>query len=324
MGREEHHKNVLGRAHNINFGGLGNQPTSQGRDYTSRDAGIAYNRALKTSRLANRYISFYNQKVRPFGIYHGYRPPQHRYIWGSQTTTWNWPHFPPGHGTNPYFTRPGPIPTGNLPLTHPKEMEALGYWPSRTAGLHRSHHDIYKPVPGHPGYLEHQKGGFTYFYKQGQLGRPWAVIPNWKLPLFNELPGGREWSNIPYRIPTAFNVLEKILRKLLPPRQPREDPPDDNDSTIYTPKGCFHFDVRKKTWIPCWKAKAQGRFISYKGQKDSGLRTGYPYRYSRRRKRFNHSLYRRRNTRTQRSFKRNYYRRSTFKVYGQRMDRWYR
>lgn len=106
---------------------------------------------------------------------------------------------------------------------------------------------IEKPVPGTP-YYTWKKGGFQY-YRHRSTQRIDYIHPTWSLPFHTSFPGGKEWKEIPGRPPGWFNIVDKVGRMLLPPRQETERVIENS----YRP--CYHwrYNVQTKTLqkVPC-------------------------------------------------------------------------
>lgn len=117
---------------------------------------------------------------------------------------------------------------------------------------------VEKPVPG-TNYVTWKKGGFQY-YRNRSTYRIDFVIPRWNLPLHNEFPGGREWSEIPGRPPRWFNIVDKILRSF---RYTNQGTDEKNNGEI----PCYYYDVYQKKVLPCSEKvqrQAQIRYRRYK------------------------------------------------------------
>lgn len=110
---------------------------------------------------------------------------------------------------------------------------------------------VLEPVPKHPDFLQERVPGFTYYYRRGDPGRPFAVVPKWDLPLRLEIPGrgefprwgfpwwpakvgdyigrllptppGPQWPDIPWEAPCR-RPPKKIIRQMWNPYRKRFEP----------------------------------------------------------------------------------------------------
>lgn len=201
-----------------------------------------------------------------------WQPAQHQYIWGSKTVGRTVPQFRqpqvvdtsrgriqgapvgPQRTYDVWYNQPElPYQYRNKDWNTYQPIDIPWPWKDRAKTP-----EVWKPVQGKPDYVTHRRGGFDYYMRRN-TGKIEFVIPRWSLPLWQQIPGGRE---IPRGSgwPTWANIAEKILRQTMGPRQP-------TDRESQSSKPCYHYIWinGKKRKVPCSQTFSPVRRKSTKG-----------------------------------------------------------
>lgn len=195
-----------------------------------------------------------------------YQIPSRKMI-GSQVVgfppgTWNtWPQLSPL--TRPGSYGPSIAPIGNLPLTVPNEMRAYipsGGGVSRGHGAGDSLRYIYgrgtvRPIKEDENTAIFREGAWDYVFSK-KLMRYTMSYPNWKMAIYQDMPGFNEMKWWAIKNQQAYNWgsrfgrwIGDFINSLPKPSQPRLP------SKINQPQPCYHwkYDEIQNAWekVPC-------------------------------------------------------------------------